>query len=189
MVWVSRSLSPASTARASSSPAPRSSTSPLWATRPFHARATAGELYSPLHQSYAPITQSISDYISSHTTTVSYLKTDLPEQLELITAQVFTGGKVLIRIAHSYGVGESAMYSTPVTIDLSTLFLLPITSFQEMTVSGALPKGSRTPYSWNTTGEEAEPVTLRLKKAAPAAANITIKPAEVRTFIVTVSSA
>ena len=161
--------------------------SPL-ADAAFHARATANELYSPVHQSYAPITQSIKDYVSSHTTSLSYLKTDLPDQVELITLQVYSGGKILVRLSHSYGVGESAVYSTPVTVDLSTLFLLPITSFQEMYVSAALPKGSRTPYQWNTTDEE-EPAKLQLKRAAPAAFNVTIKPAEVRTFLCTVSHA
>ena len=154
----------------------------------YYARSTANALYSPLHQSYAPITQSVTDYIGSHETSVSYLKTDLPPQVELITLQAFTAGQVLVRLSHSYGVGESAAYSTPVTVDLSSLFLLPISGVQEMYLSAALPKGSRTQLTWNTTEGEGEVLgRLQLRKAAPSVFNVTIKPAEVRTFLCTIS--
>ena len=156
--------------------------SPL-ADAAYHARATATEIYSPPHQSYAPLNSSIGDYLTGHQSNVSFLKTDLPDQVELITAHVFMG-KLLIRIAHSYGVGESATYSTPVTIDLSTLFLLPITDAQEMNLSGVLPKGSRTPFQWNTTGD-GEVARRSVRKDAPG--SVTINPGEVKTFLCTLS--
>ena len=165
--------------------------SPL-ADAAYHARATANALYTPVHQSYAPLSESIAEYIGGHQVNATFLRTDLPLQVELITAQVFTEGKVLIRLAHSYGVGESQAYSTPVTVDLSTLFVVPIIDAQEMNLSAALPKGTRSRYEWNTT-ESADSAPWRPSsrrgrpEVAAAGLNVTINPAEVRTFLCTVA--
>ena len=165
--------------------------SPL-ADAAYHARATANELYTPVHQSYAALSGSIADYVSGHQTNATFLKTDLPDSVELITAQVWDGGKVLVRLAHSYGEGESAQYSKPVSVDLSSLFVVPITEAQEMTLSAAVPKTSRpTGYSWKTR-DDPQPAQWRLGKKATvhaAALNITINPMEVRTFLCTTAHA
>ena len=151
----------------------------------FRARTTANALYTPLHQSYAPLSGPISDYLSGHAATMSFLRTPLPPQVELISAHVY-GQKALVRIAHSYGVGESATYSTPVTIDLSALFVQPIADATEMYLSGAVPKGSRRTYSWNTTSA-ANAHVQRRSTDAPNALNVTIAPGEVKTWIVTLA--
>ena len=146
------------------------------------ARVTASILYTPLHQSYAPLSGSVDDYLNSHKSDVSFLKTNLPPNVDMITAQWYGGG-VLLRFAHQFGAGESARWSTPVTFDLASLFVVPISDAQEVTLSAALPVGQRTPYSWNTTDSD-EPYTSG--RVPLQGTQVTINPAEVRTFIVTV---
>ena len=148
-----------------------------------HARFTGVELYSPLHQSYAVLDGSVPDYLSGHLSNATFLKTDLPMNVELMSAQVWRDGQVLIRLAHQFGAGESATYSTPVTVDLATLFVVPVTAAQELTLSAALVKGSRTPYSWNTT-MAAQPRAFPYSPLKDT--TVTIAPMEVRTFAITV---
>ena len=148
------------------------------------ARITASVLYSPLHQSYAPISGSVSDYLSGHRTDVSFLKTALPVNVDLISAHVYDG-RVLIRLAHLYGTGESARYATAVDVDLANLFTVSVTAADEVTLSAALPISAKKPYSWNTTSAEQPPVSARSPLRGT---QVTIKPAEVRTFLVTIAS-
>ena len=149
------------------------------------ARVTASIIYTPLHQSYAPLSGSVDDYLSSHKSDVSFLKTNLPPNVDMITAQWYGSG-VLLRFAHQFGAGESARWSTPVTFDLASLFVIPISDAQEVTLSAALPVGQRTPYSWNTTDSEEAYTSARVPLQGT---QVTINPAEVRTFIVTVQQA
>ena len=144
------------------------------------ARVTASIMYSPLHQSYAPLSGLVSDYLSGHETEVSFLKTNLPPNVDLISAHRYGKG-VLLRLAHQFGAGESTRWSTPVSLDLASLFTSTISDAQEVTLSGALPISAKKPYSWNTTSaDESSSVRVPLKGT-----QVTINPAEVRTFIVT----
>ena len=147
------------------------------------ARITASILYTPLHQSYAPLSGTISDYLNGHETEMSFLKTNLPLSVDLITAQVYGKG-VLLRFAHSFGAGESARYSTPVSIDLASLFTTTITDAEEVTLSAALPISAKKPLQWNTTSADSQ-ITKRVELKGT---QFTISPAEVRTFIITVSN-
>jgi len=145
------------------------------------ARIVQNAIYSYHHISYAPLTSSISDYSNSHNTALSFLKTALPLNVELMTAQVYSENQILIRLSHSFGVGENPTYSKPVTVDLSTLFVQPITAASELTLTAALPKGSRQKFSWNTTSEaKSAERTETLKDGL----SVTLNPMEIKTFVV-----
>jgi hypothetical protein len=154
------------------------------------ARTIQNALFQSPHVSFTPLTTSISDYSSTYHTNLTFLGTDLPNNVELMTAQVQSNGNTLIRLAHSYGVGEDATLSKPATVDLNTLFNQGVGSVTELSLSAAYPAGSHKPYEWNTTdgeiGRRARTGEVaRRRRGADGKlidTTITLQPLEIRTF-------
>jgi len=88
----------------------------------------------------------------------SMLNAPLPFALQLMTAQLVDPKTLLVRLSHQYAVNEDPVYSTPVTLDLTSLFAFPVVSIDE--------------YSLMTT---------ELTKEAVSA--VTIGPMDIRTFV------
>ena len=152
------------------------------------ARVGQNLLYNSPHVSYAPIS-SIDTYAASHNTNLTFVGTDLPLNVELITAQVRPNGETLLRLAHQFGLGEDPDYSVPVTVDLATLFNQGVGSVTELSLSAAYPAGSHKPLQWNTTdgavgkrgpqGREGRAANGKLLDTV-----VTLQPLEIRTFSV-----
>jgi len=145
------------------------------------ARMGQAPFYNPYHVSYAALNGSVSDYASSHTTALSFLQTDLPLNVELLTLQFWDQDTVLIRLAHSFGVGEDSSYSKPVTVDLNTLFSNPFSNIAEYSLSAALPAGSHQKMHWNT----ADNVMPSGVRTALDGSKVTLNPMEIKTFLCT----
>jgi len=143
------------------------------------ARLTQPQIYNPYHISYAALNGSVADYASSHATKLDFLKTDLPPNVELLTLQAWDENTVLIRLAHSFGVGESSSYSKAATVDLNNLFVNPFSSIAEYTLSAAMPVGTRQKMSWHTD-DAAKPAGVR---SALAGSQVTLNPMEIKTFL------
>ena len=160
------------------------------------AREAQNLIYSTPHISFTPVS-SLDNYTATHSTSLTFLNTDLPPNVELITAQSLptpTTTTTLIRLAHQYGVNESTAsgMSNPVTIDLATLFIQPPTSLSEVSLTASFPAGSRRGrYEWNTTGDGA--IGKRAVNGEKAErewgrggrlldTKITLQPMEIRTF-------
>ena len=104
-------------------------------------------LYTPLRPLFAPSSAFLdhptpsSDLIPAPAPTaqralsLSFLATPLPLNVELMTLQVLHDGAVLLRLAHSFAVNESAQWSQPATVDLSTLFVQPINNVTAVTLT------------------------------------------------------
>jgi hypothetical protein len=88
-------------------------------------------IYSPAHLVFAATTEVKGD---GRIGRLSFLQKELPVGVELMTLQVLFDGSVLMRLAHSYAVGEPE--GKPVDVDLSTLFVQPITSIKQRTLTG-----------------------------------------------------
>lgn len=84
-------------------------------------RPQQADTYLPLVLSYASLPGSIAEYVSTHATNLSW-SVILPPNLDLLSLQSWDDGAVLVRLSHSYGVGEDAALSGPVQFDLTTLF-------------------------------------------------------------------
>lgn len=123
----------------------------------------------------------------------SALAEALPANIKLLTLtnnyQSISGGKVLLRLAHLYSVGEHPTLSQPVIISLAELFKLAghqITAAEEMSLTAnqlatTMDTMHRAGGRW-TTGAIAPRNRLNAKDKK---LQVTIKPMEVRTFLVT----
>ena len=156
------------------------------------ARKAQNILHSAPLVALAPVS-SIADYTAAHHTNLSYLATDLPTAVELITAQLLptaSGATVLVRLAHQFGLNESATQSQPATVDLAALFVQPPSAVHELSLTGAYPAGTHKGYEWNTTdgaiGRRAvggERAGRRWGKGGLLLdTSITLQPLEIRTF-------
>jgi lysosomal alpha-mannosidase len=145
------------------------------------ARRAQPIIYNPYHISYAALNGSVADYTKSHVTAVSYVNKQLPLNVELLTLQFWDQDTVLVRLAHSFAVGEDSSYSKPVTVDLNTLFIKPFSSIAEYTLSAAMPVGTRQKMTWNTV-DNVQPQGAR---SSLTGSQVTLNPMEIKTFLCT----
>jgi hypothetical protein len=147
------------------------------------ARRQQNALYNYLHQSFAPLTSTVADYIKSHKTSLSFSKGELPPEVELITLQPapvpVNGSNVLLRVSHSFGAGEG---SSAVTFDLQSLFLQPLGAVVELALTAATPKKGNSGYVWNTTTGATSGGRRPLPRRSPLDTTVTLQPLEIRTF-------
>ena len=159
-------------------------------------RQVQSRLYSPLAASYAalPSSSGWSQYAATHNTSVSFLRTQLPVELELASLYLRLDGSATLRLAHSYGVTETAAapYNAAggVTVDLSTLFTAAITSVVERTLTDnadrATMEANRLQWKSADARQSSRHVSDRRRGGLHAdGMNATILPMEVRTFRVT----
>ncbi|KAE8717122.1 Alpha-mannosidase [Hibiscus syriacus] len=86
-------------------------------------RRTVGqEIYSPLLLAFSE--QDGNDWASSHILTFSAIDPSysLPDNVAIITLQELESGKVLLRLAHLYEMGEDKEYSVMASVELKKLF-------------------------------------------------------------------
>jgi len=95
-----------------------------------------------------------------------------------------------LQIDGQFGVGEDSTQSQPVTLDLGALFVgFTVTDVTELTLTANQKLGAHKGYQWKVNGEPEQPprqykdTVIRLN----ASFNVTIAPAEIRTFNVTYS--
>jgi alpha-mannosidase len=127
--------------------------------------------------------------LSATKPTFSALTADLPENVKLQTLTnnyaSLHDGKLLFRLTHLYSVGEHPTLSQPVQVDLSTLFGsgYSVADAEEMSASAAQNKAEmeKQKYDWKTDGEE-----YPAGKWVPTTdLKVTLRPMEVKTFLVT----
>ena len=140
-------------------------------------------VYAPLHWSLAPLSTSVSDYLTTHTATWTALQTPLPLSVELMSAYPDRNGTVLIRLAHNFGVLDGAANAQPVTVDLSTLFVaaLQVKGVQEVSLTANTTPDAIKRLKWVTVGDKKEDGVRRVRGLQ--ATTVTISAAEIRTFI------
>ena len=146
-----------------------------------YARTVQNYVYTYLHTSLAPLTSTIADYVKGHTASRSYAAGVLPDEVELTTLQVapvpVNGSTVLLRLSHSYGVGEGAQN---VTVDLAKLFVQPVKAVVELSLTAATVKKGNSGYVWNTkTGQERVEAKRPVQQSGT---SVTLGPLEVKTF-------
>ncbi|KAF4397582.1 hypothetical protein G4B88_027322 [Cannabis sativa] len=152
-------------------------------------RTTGQEIYSPLLLAFTE--QEGNEYLNSHVSTFSGFDSlyALPNNIALITLQELANGKVLIRLAHLYEIGEDKDYSTLASVELKKLF--PKKEISKATETSLSVNQERTEMDkkklvWKVeerSGEESKKVK-RGGPIDPAKLVVELYPMEIRTFLI-----
>ncbi|KAK9540894.1 hypothetical protein VZT92_003314 [Zoarces viviparus] len=114
----------------------------------------------------------------------SGLQAALPPAVHLLTLTQWDEDSVLLRLEHQFQSGESKRNSGPVTVNLQKLFsTLEVLGGSELNLSANQWKDEMTRFHWTPqTGEEPLLKTL----GDPSAWEVTLRPMEIRTFLLRV---
>ncbi|XP_024863643.1 lysosomal alpha-mannosidase [Kryptolebias marmoratus] len=115
----------------------------------------------------------------------SGLQAALPPAVHLLTFSQWDDESVLLRLEHQFQSGESQLYSLPVTVNLQKLFsTLDVLGVSELNLSANQWKDEMKRFDWTPQKEE----TPTLKKFEdPSVWEVTLRPMEIRTFLLRVS--
>ncbi|XP_068460344.1 lysosomal alpha-mannosidase [Clinocottus analis] len=114
----------------------------------------------------------------------SALQAALPPAVHLLTLQQWDDGAVLLRLEHQFQSRESKVHSRPVTVHLQKLFsTLEVLGASELNLSANQWKDEMTRFHWTPqTGEK----PLLKRAGDPSAWEVTLRPMEIRTFLLKV---
>ncbi|KAI3958708.1 hypothetical protein MKW98_030373 [Papaver atlanticum] len=152
-------------------------------------RSFGQELYSPFLLAFTE--QEGDNWTSSHVPTFSGIDPSysLPDNVALITLQELEAGKVLLRLAHLYEVGEDADLSVMAHVELKKLF--PNKKIKKVTELSLSANQQREEMEkkrlvWKVEGaSEKEPeVVIRGEPVDPTKLVVELGPMEIRTFTV-----
>ncbi|XP_041033071.1 lysosomal alpha-mannosidase isoform X1 [Carcharodon carcharias] len=118
----------------------------------------------------------------NHISEFSALKEELPQNLHLLTLAQWDSQSFLIRLEHQFEMGESSVYSKPVTVDLANLFsAFEITSVEEMSLGFNQRKEDVSRLTWKTV-QEAHDVKSASSRNDISKHTVVLNPMEIRTF-------
>ncbi|XP_030461860.1 alpha-mannosidase At3g26720-like [Syzygium oleosum] len=150
-------------------------------------RRTVGqEIYSPLLLAFSE--KDVGEPQTSCVTTFTGIDTSysLPSNIALITLQELENGRVLLRLAHLYEVGEDKEYSTLASVELRRLFpSRKINKVTEMNLSANQERAEmeKRRLIWKVEGSTDEPEVKRGGPVDPEKLVIELAPMEIRTFL------
>ncbi|KAL4583070.1 hypothetical protein LXL04_007634 [Taraxacum kok-saghyz] len=149
-------------------------------------RRTFGqELYSPVLVAFAQ--QEGNDWKNEHVSSLSMIDASysLPNNTAIITLQELESGKLLLRLAHLYEVGEDKDYSIMASVELKKLFPdRRIRRVTEMNLSGNQERGEmeRKRLAWKVKSQEEEEEIVRGGGVDSEKLVVELGPMEIRTF-------
>ncbi|OMO52365.1 hypothetical protein COLO4_37248 [Corchorus olitorius] len=112
----------------------------------------------------------------------------LPDNIAMITLQELDNGKVLLRLAHLYEVGEDNDLSVMASVELRKVFAhKKINKVTEMNLSAnqGRTEMEKKRLVWKTEGSSGEsPKAVRGGPVDPAALVVQLAPMEIRTFVI-----
>ncbi|KOM38456.1 hypothetical protein LR48_Vigan03g183800 [Vigna angularis] len=151
-------------------------------------RRTVGqELYSPLLLAFTE--QDGDNWLHFATSTFSGIDSSysLPNNVALLTLQEFKNGKVLVRLAHLYEIGEDNNYSIMASVELKKLFPnKKINKVTEMSLSANQERAEmeKRKLNWKVEGSTEEPEVVRGGPVDPINLVVELAPMEIRTFFI-----
>ncbi|XP_032939560.1 lysosomal alpha-mannosidase [Catharus ustulatus] len=143
--------------------------------------ATAAEGHRPLAQEMATPPQVVlAAGAGPRLRQWSGLRRALPPNVHLLSLEPRGAGALLLRLEHLYGLGESRNRSTPVSVDLTTLFSsFNITSLEELALGGDVPLQGVSRLLWRTPSGTPKP----RPEPRPDPRRVRLEPMEIRTFL------
>jgi len=154
-----------------------------------HIRSLQSRVFMPLVAAFSPMSvgqNAIAQWIQSHNVQNSFLKQDLPINVDLMTLQLMDGGGGnLLRLSHQFAVGEDPNLSQPATVDLSSLFSsLNLNNLQEVSLTANQPVQNieKNLNQWSVKGDNAFVNTKTYPTIPFDGVSVTINPMDIRTF-------
>ncbi|XP_042500282.1 alpha-mannosidase At3g26720-like isoform X3 [Macadamia integrifolia] len=150
-------------------------------------RKVGQEIYSPFLLAFAE--QDGDNWTSSHIPTFSGMDPSysLPDNVAMITLQELDNGKVLLRLAHLYEVGEDKDLSVKTSVELKKLFPnKEISRVTEMSLSANQERAEmeKKRLRWKTEAPKEETKVVRGGPVDPVKLIVELGPMEIRTFII-----
>ncbi|XP_043705030.1 alpha-mannosidase At3g26720-like isoform X1 [Telopea speciosissima] len=150
-------------------------------------RKVGQEIYSPFLLAFAE--QDGDNWTSSHIPTFSGMDPsyNLPDNVAMITLQEVEDGKVLLRLAHLYEIGEDKDLSVKASVELKKLFPnKEISRVTEMSLSANQERAEmeKRRLRWKTEAPKEETKVVRGEPVDPVKLIVELGPMEIRTFIV-----
>jgi hypothetical protein len=122
---------------------------------------------------------------------ITALANPLPPNVQLMTLQALSEGRLLLRLSHQFGIGEDALLSEPATIDLATLFdpaVLPVITAREVSLTNNQDKAeilARRARNAQWTGDTSPHPWRYLEFDFGTSTKVTLGPLEVKAFELT----
>ncbi|CAN9510730.1 unnamed protein product [Ophioblennius macclurei] len=114
----------------------------------------------------------------------SGLQAALPPAVHLLTLSQWDEDSVLLRLEHQFQSWESKVHSMPVTVNLQKLFsTMDVLGVSEMNLSASQWRDEMRRFQWKPQGEERP---LLKTMGDPSGWEVTLKPMEIRTFVLRV---
>lgn len=123
--------------------------------------------------------------------TFTALANPLPPNVQLMTLHALSEGRLLLRLSHQFGIGEDAVLSEPVTIDLAALFdpaVLPVITVREVSLTNNQDKSeilARRARNAKWTGDTSPHTWRHLVFDYGTSTKVTLGPLEIKTFELT----
>merc|ERR1712062_587796 len=101
-----------------------------------------------------------------------------------ISLEPDTGGTLLMRLAHQFGVDEDLEMSKNVHLDLRKLFVNEIVVIEELALTGTVPRAEvlQRQVRWNIDEEQSENERVTSAADSVGQSDITLGPLQIRTF-------
>ena len=128
--------------------------------KPSHSaivhRTSAQQLYMQPIYTFALTNLSYSNYSTNYQQAWSAITDIVPQNLHLLTLDQLSEKQYLVRIEHFFELGEDAMCSQPIQIDLQKLLISlgQIIDLVELTLTANLPLTDMKRLNWTTTENE-----------------------------------
>jgi lysosomal alpha-mannosidase len=150
-------------------------------------RTLQSQVYAPSHVELAPVTITANEYIATHQIQDTYLKSSLPDNVDLITLAVHDNNPntILIRLAHLFAVNDQSDLARTVTIDMSQLFKRNLVSLKEVSLTANQPIQNIRKIQQQLWQKSAETTMNNpIQRGSLNGTMVTITPMEIRTFII-----
>jgi hypothetical protein len=154
-------------------------------------RLTQQKQYTKLHPVFVKTAalEAVGSGVQDRAARMTYLRTELPANVELMTLQVLFDGSILLRLAHSFAVNEASTLAAPVEVDLSTLFVQPIKTIRQrtLTANADYKAGAkvRPPYKTDTEVSDEEWERVDRMHEGLQDTSITLYPMQIVSFRLT----
>lgn len=150
-------------------------------------RSFGQEIYSPLLLAFSE--EDGDKWMDSHVTTFSGFDSSyiLPDNVAVLTLQELDDGKVLLRLAHLYEMGEDKDLSVMTSVELKKLFpKKKIGKAAEMSLSANQERAEmeKKRLVWKAEGSSRKQAALRGGPVDPAKLVVELAPMEIRTFVI-----